>query len=142
MEQIGRVVNVENNMADVQVYRMSGCGGHCASCKGCGEETSITIKVKNEEHARVGQMVAVGSSTKGILLAAFITYGLPTILLILTCSIVYYATLGKQMAIDSDLLGIISGLGVLIVYFMGLKLADKRIMKSKKFDVEITKVLG
>lgn len=142
MEQIGRVVKIENDMAEIQVYRMSGCGGNCKSCGGCGDATPITIKVKNELDANVGQMVAVGSSSKGILLAAFITYGIPTILLILTCAVVYYSTLGKQMVLDADILGIISGLGVLVIYFIGLKLMDKRIMKSKKFDIEITKILG
>lgn len=142
MEQVGRVVSVENEMAEVEIYRVSGCGGNCKSCGGCGESTAMTISVRNEIDAKVGQMVQVGSSTKGILLAAFITYGLPTILLIATCAIVYYSTLGKATALEPDLLGILSGLGVLVVYFIGLKLFDKRFAASKKFDVEINKIMS
>ena len=53
MEQIGFVKNISKGKAEVEVKRISGCGGGCKSCGGCDTPTHVVF-IKNKINAEIG----------------------------------------------------------------------------------------
>lgn len=69
--------------AEVRVKRESACSHACESCGG-GCAAEIIAKASNPLGARPGDRVSVGSSTKKVMSAALVVYGLPALLMLLT----------------------------------------------------------
>jgi len=81
MEQKGIVTQIIDDIAVVIVQRKSACGDNCAQCSGC-ETTNIQVTVKNPLNAEVGNTVQIESDSTKILIAAFLLYILPLIIII------------------------------------------------------------
>lgn len=77
MQVLGRVVEVENNIAYVTLLRTSACGGNCKSCGGSCESTQHTIQTINSIDAKVGEIVEVFMDDKTGLKASAILYLIP-----------------------------------------------------------------
>lgn len=77
MQVLGRVVEVENNIAYVTLLRTSACGGNCKACGGSCESTQHTIQTLNSIDAKVGEIVEVFMDDKTGLKASAILYLIP-----------------------------------------------------------------
>ena len=82
MEQVGFVKNISDGNAEVEVRRISSCGGGCKSCSGC--DTPIhTVTLENNINAKAGDLVEIRGVTKYILKYTMIVYMIPFSMLLI-----------------------------------------------------------
>lgn len=91
MEQRGKVISKDGNIATVELVRESACSSchHRDSCgagiiAGCSKSESVTVRANNLCGADVGDSVVLNSASSKILGIAFCVFVLPLILTFLT----------------------------------------------------------
>lgn len=122
MENIGKVLEIKDNIAKVEVRRESACGGNCASCGGC-DVKAVCSDVNNDIGANVGDVVKVELATAKVMLAAMAVYIVPLLLLILATAYI----------------GFIYGVVFIVILFIILKEIDKNLVG--KFSGRITEII-
>lgn len=124
MQQTGIVKGLHHdrsNRADVEITRSTACGDNCASCGLCpGQKTLVTAL--NDANAAVGDTVIINLSDKKVLVAAFLVYIVPLIMLIIGYFISYAVS-------GTEIISIVSGFCLMAVTFPVIMLID-RAMKS------------
>ena len=83
MEQVGYVRKIIDDKAEVEVKRISSCGGGCSSCGGSCNVPSIIVVMNNLIDAEVGDYVEIKAKSKNIIKYALIVYMIPFVMLIL-----------------------------------------------------------
>jgi len=79
-------------------------------------------------------------STKAVLKSAFIVYVIPLIMLVV--GIVSGIEIAKKIGIENyESIGLLSGLVLLFVSFILIRIIDKKIRDNKDLKVEIIKIL-
>lgn len=138
MTQIATVKRlVGNNQAEVLVRRQSACGHDCASCGGCGPESSaqVTAIADNELGARPGDTVQVESESARVLKMAFVLYLVPLVLLFAG----YFVASGPLGLGEGASMAV--GLACMIAGFAVNFLVDRRLRKERAVQFRITEVL-
>ncbi|HEY8390964.1 MAG TPA: SoxR reducing system RseC family protein, partial [Clostridia bacterium] len=81
MLEIGKVTAITDDIAEVKFKRQSGCD----KCKICTLESGnqVSIKLKNDVGAKIGDTVEVGFSDKSLTLSNLIVFGIPLLLLLI-----------------------------------------------------------
>lgn len=82
MEQVGFVRNVSDGKAEVEVRRISSCGGGCKSCSGCDTPVHL-VSLSNDINAKVGDLVEIRAVAKDILKYTMIVYMIPFSMLLI-----------------------------------------------------------
>jgi sigma-E factor negative regulatory protein RseC len=134
LEQIGVVNKVYNNIAQVQIKRTTACGGKCGECGGC-EVTSQKVEALNTVGAKVGQVVQMEMNDTQILFAAFLVYIIPLVML-------FIGYLAGYSVFSSEFAAGVSGVLLLIISFLVLRKMDKKLARSGKYQIKITKILS
>ena len=83
MVENGKVIQIKDKMARVEIKRASACGESCGSCKGSCETPHHYIDAINSIGAEAGDLVNIEMSTKVFLKATAIAYGIPLLMLII-----------------------------------------------------------
>ena len=122
MEQIGKVISINNGIATVQIKRATACCEKCSSCSGCLATNGSAI-VNNQIGAKIGETVRFELDDNKILLAAFVVYIVP----LFTFIFGYVA------------FNILYGIAFFVIPFVILKILDKKI--APKFTGKITKII-
>jgi len=131
MEEKGRVVKVDNGVAQVEMERTSACA-RCGVCLQSSGDRLI-LYVKDSVGARPGDEVLVSLETKEVLKAAFLIYLFPLVGLIAG----YF--LGRTI-FRTERTGIIfAGLGFLSALFF-LYQYDKRLKAGKTGEAKIIRI--
>lgn len=140
MEQIGIVRRISENNAEVEVRRISGCGGSCGSCGGC-EVKSVTVLLKNNIGAREGDVVEIKAAPKKLLKYTLIAYIVPLMMLILgiALGVNYFRSRGLH---NYEMYGLGVGMVFLAVSYLIIKAFDKSIGKKDEVAMEMIKVLS
>jgi sigma-E factor negative regulatory protein RseC len=139
MEQVGFVKRVINDKAELEVKRASGCG-NCNGCAGGCEVKSHYVVLKNRLDAKVGDFVELKGEPKSILKYMFILYMIPFIFLV--AGIIIGDSYFKSNGYASyELLSFASGMVSLFISFFIVKIIDKRIAKSNKETIVMTRIL-
>lgn len=142
MNKTGIVVGLESGKAIIEINRGSACGEHCASCGGGCETNQLQLKIDNVLGAKIGDFVMVEAEEKALLKTTFILYTIPLIAFILGIFGGHKIALG--MAVDAELVGIISGVLLMALTFLAIKVlgqgkADiirmKQILNKEDFPV-------
>ncbi len=140
MEQKGKVVSVEKDIATVELMRESACSSchHKDSCgagvmAGCAKSESITIKANNLCNAEVGDSVILSSDSARTLGVAFCVFVLPLIL-------TFAAYLICSAAGASVVVNAIVSAAVFFVSFFALFFGFNRILTGK-ININITAVV-
>lgn len=119
MEQIGYVKRTFDDMAEVEVRRISSCGGGWGSCGGC-DTPSIVVSLKNSIEAKEGDYVEIKGKANKIIKYALIMYMIPFTMLIL--GILLGIALFKSRGIANyEGYGFLIGLVFLIISFLIVK---------------------
>lgn len=140
MEQIGYIRNTSNGMAEVEVRRISGCGGSCSSCGGSCDVPSIIVKMENPLGAKPGDYVEIKGQSNTIIKYALIVYMIPFFMLIL--GIIMSTILLKSSGVNSyELYSFLIGIVFLGVSFLILKRIDNSIKKKKNKVMEMVRIL-
>ncbi|MCF6465804.1 SoxR reducing system RseC family protein [Clostridium sp. Cult2] len=140
MEQLGYVRKIIDDIAEVEVRRISGCGGGCSSCGGGCSAPSIVIRLENRIGAKTGDFVEIKAKSRNIIKYALIAYMIPFAMLIL--GIVLGVNLFQSMDIDYyETLGFAMGVVFLAVSFIIVKFIDRSINKKNNNAMEMVRVL-
>lgn len=139
MEQVGFVRKTVKDRAELEVRRVSGCGG----CKGCAASCEVkthVITLKNNLNAKVGDLVELEGEPKNILKYAFIAYMIPFIFLIvgIFAGSSYFKAHGNP---NYEILSFLVGLVSLVVSYFVVKLFDKRIAENDEDAIRMTRIL-
>lgn len=140
MEQIGYIRNTSNGMAEVEVRRISGCGGSCSGCGGSCDVPSIIIKIENSIGAKPGDYVEIKGQSNKIIRYALIVYMIPFFMLIL--GIMMSTVLLKSLGINnSELYSFLIGIVFLGISFLILKRIDNSIKKKNDKAIKMVRIL-
>lgn len=139
LEQIGLVKNITKGRAEVEVKRISGCGGGCKTCSGC-DTPGHTLILKNKLNAKVGDMVKIKGQTSHFLKYTFIVYLIPlaTLLIGLFGGIKIFKLTGFA---KYEIAGFITSLITLAIGYGLVKLLDKKIAKKDENFITMIEIL-
>jgi sigma-E factor negative regulatory protein RseC len=139
MEQVGFVKNISNGKAEVEVKRISGCGGGCKSCGGC-DTPSHTVFIKNNINAEVGDTVEIKGETKNILKYTLIVYMIPFAMLIIGITLGMKVLKSLEVS-NQELLSFLIGLVFLALGYFIVKIFDKKIEKEDDSTITMTRII-
>ncbi|NLJ78410.1 MAG: SoxR reducing system RseC family protein [Tissierellia bacterium] len=141
MDQIGYVRKTMNNIAEVEVKRISGCGTGCSSCGGSCNVPSIIVNIENSIDASEGDFVEIKAKPKHIIKYALIIYMIPFIMLILGISfgISFFQSQGIE---NYETYAFMVGLLFLIIAFGIVRIIDRRIKDRNETVMEMIRILG
>ena len=120
MLEIGRVIDITENIARVEVQRTSACGENCAMCKGGCVPTKHIATANNAVGAKPGDMVKIETDDAAVLKSAALVYILPILILFVFYAAAYILT---ENTVISSILGAVG----LIGGFCILKAVDKKV---------------
>ena len=127
MREFGVVVGIVDDKAIVNVKRQSACG-KCKACEmGKSDQKEINITAKNTVGAKVNDSVNLIMDTPDVLRAAII--GIPSLIT-------------SSMGIDGETISIVSGLVLMSISYLFVRRKDKELEATKKYEPEITEILG
>jgi len=140
IEESGRVITIENDVAWIEVQRKAVCDT-CSVNKGCGTgviakvvgNKRFRIPVNNSINARVGDDVIVGISDDMLIKSSFAAYMTPLLMLFLG------AWVGENVAhfielSSSEGFSTIFGIGGLCAGFFWLRRFSNRIAKDGRYQ--------
>ncbi len=139
LEQIGIVKNISKGRAEIEVKRISGCGGGCKTCSGC-DTPGHTLLLKNSLNAKVGDMVKIKGQTSHFLKYTFIVYLIPlaTLLVGLFTGITVFKASGVK---NYEIAGFITSLIALALGYLFVKILDKKIAQKDENFVTMIEIL-
>jgi sigma-E factor negative regulatory protein RseC len=141
MVEKARIVTLNENMAKVQVKRVSACGESCASCKGGCTPSYIYVDAINDIEAAMGQEVEIEMQTKVVFNAIVLNYGIP--LLMLVIGIFSGSALAEilHLNVSKDLLGVFLGFVLMTLSYALASQIDKSYRKTGTVKFIVKRVL-
>jgi len=140
MKEHGVVVSIVDDKAVVNVKRQSACG-KCKACDmGKGDQKEINITAKNTLGAKVNDNVDLLIETPDVLKAAMIVYLIP--LCALLAGIAIPTLIADSKGVDGEVISIISGLVLMSLSYLIVRIKDKKLKKTNKYEPIITAILG
>ena len=129
---LGRVLSVDSSVGSIEILLED--GGDCGSCpaaKLCnhGSKSENKVVVMSDDTFEVGEKVRVVGTEMMHRKAIVLVLVCPCLLLIATMVMVYLLTLDESVAA-------LSGLGLMLVFFIVLYLCRNRIAREFVFRVE------
>jgi len=134
MDRNGIVIEEMGSYSKLQLVRHTACGS-CGACHLGDEQKEITLIAKNDVGAHKGDLVEVEMATESVLSAAFIMYVLPLIGLLTGLGVGHFI-FGKN-----DVLTALSGLLIMSIVFIFIKMNDKKFLKSDKYVAHVVQIL-
>lgn len=140
MEQIGFVRNTTDDIAEVEVRRIAGCGGGCGGCGGGCDAPSIVLSMKNLINAKEGDYVEIKAKPTNIIKYALIVYMIPFAMLILgiALGVRFFQSLNNA---NYETYGFLVGLLFLIISLVIVKIIDNRIKNRNENAMEMVRIL-
>lgn len=139
MEEEGRVINLKEDLATVEIEKKSACG----TCRACtlGSGNTMITEAENPLGAKLGQRVRVEISSKEILKGAFLIYILP--LLALISGIVLGLTITDRLGFkeSSQTVGLVLGLVFLVLSFILIWRHGKRVKDKSTYRSKIVQII-
>lgn len=132
MNEFGEVVEIQGDMALVNIQRKSACG-QCKACElGHSDAKEINLLVENKLSAKVGDSVNLLMETPDFLKAAMIVYLIP--LIALFAGIFLGGFVFGVLGINNEILNV--GVGLLLMggSFLFVREKDKELSKNKKYS--------
>ncbi len=139
MQRIGFVRKISNGKAEVELRRISGCGGNCKTCGGCDTPNHV-VYLKNEIGAKAGDYVEIKGDTKKILKYTLIVYMIPFAMLIVGILLSLKILVSLEVE-NHELLSFIIGLIFLALGYLVVKLIDRKIAKRENGTIEMTRII-
>jgi sigma-E factor negative regulatory protein RseC len=131
VEETGRVIEVKDKIALVQIAQSSMCA-KCNACQLAGSNTMQT-EVENSIGAKAGDNVKIVLEPKSLLKAAFIIYAIPLIFLILgyLLGMGVASIIGKPEWLETS--GVIFGFICFGASYFVIKEIDKKVARTSGF---------
>lgn len=133
MDLLGVVSKIDGDEAEVQIKRVSGCGGNCDHCGGSCESAFHGLKVKNTIDAKIGETVKIEFKESESMKASLIIYLIPLAGFLIGLLGAFLMNMSEMNALLAAVIGLLIG-------FFVIHLSDKRYKKNnilatiKKFN--------
>lgn len=133
MDLLGVVSKIDGDEAEVQIKRVSGCGGNCEHCGGSCESAFHGLKVKNTIDAKIGETVKIEFKESESMKASLIIYLIPLAGFLIGLLGAFLMNMSEMNALLAAVIGLLIGFSV-------IHLSDKRYKKNnilatiKKFN--------
>lgn len=139
MEKIGFVSRVIDDKVELVFTRASGCGS-CSGCAGGCETKSHIVTIENSLDAKVGDRVELRGESKSIMKYMFVIYMIPFAFFIggILLGNNYFKGIGNE---NYELLSFATGVLALFISFIVVRLIDRRVAKSGKATMIMTRIL-
>ncbi len=145
MDHFGQVIELkEDNKAVVKVRPSLSCEncGRCGGFFGDPEKRQEElVEVLNPIGAEKGQLVRLEARPAEVLLAAFMLYLLPLVALLIGLFAGRSVALALELAGNADVWGLSTGVVFMIVFFIMLRLHERRLSRGKRFKAAIAAVV-
>lgn len=140
MEQVGLVTKINGSKMELEVRRISGCGGGCSSCSSSCDTPGHMVVLPNNLNAKVGDLVEIKANSKNLLKFTAIVYIIPLIFFIAGTAI-STVLLKEKMAENYELASF--GLGILsmALSFIIIRQFDKKVGTKGNEALTATKIL-
>jgi len=139
MEQIGLVKTVSDGRAEVEIKRISGCGGGCKTCSGCDTPTH-TLVLKNNLDAKSGDFVLIQGESKKLLKYTMIVYMVPFAMLVI--GIFLGVKVLKDLGISNyEPLSLLVGIVFLALGYFIVRIYDNSIGSKDDNTITMTKII-
>ena len=132
MNKYGIVTKCDKEFVFVKIKRSSMCGENCESCNLCAKK-EIEIKAINQAGAKLGDDVELKMPEERGIIAAFLVYGTPMLLLMAALTVGAYINLVKMASLVA--------LVVILVWYGTLAVLEKNRKYSEKLTPVIIAVL-
>lgn len=141
MYQLGYISEIKEDIAEVEVKRMSACGGNCSSCGGSCSAPSMKISMKNTLNADKGDYIEISVKTDRVIFSAFIVYGIPLITMIfgIITGIKIFNNVGVS---NEETYGLFMGLIFLVLSYFILKRIDNKMKERRYLIFEMKKIVN
>ncbi len=133
MDLLGIISKIDGDEAEVQIKRVSGCGGNCEHCGGSCESAFHGLKVKNTIDAKIGETVKIEFKESESMKASLIIYLIPLAGFLIGLMGAFLMNMSEMNALLTAVIGLLIG-------FFVIHLSDKRYKKNnilatiKKFN--------
>ncbi len=136
MREIGTVASIEGKKAKVIIERSAMCGD-CGACQVGKDKLTMETTVLNTAKANEGDRVEVEMTFKNVMKASMIAYGIP-----LACFIIG-AVLASLLTgeVENPIPSFISGLALMVISFIVIKVLDKKGAFNKTYQPQITNII-
>lgn len=146
MEQFGQVMELTgDNKALVKVRQHLSCGG-CGRCAGFfgdpKERDHLLVEVNNPIGAQKGELVRLEAKAYEVILAAFLLYFVPLLGLLAGVFLGRGWAISRRLAGNPDLWGLFTGLILMVLIFLFLRVQEGKFKRGKRFKAMITSVVS
>lgn len=140
MDQIGVIKKVYDNMAEIEVKRISGWGENCKGCGSSCDTPGHVVVLKNNINAKVGDRVEIRGNTGDILKLTILVYFLPFTMMLI--GIFSGLKIFKDKGIENyEPLSFLVGLVCLGIGYFIVRLFDNAFGKKENNTVVMTKII-
>lgn len=125
MEQVGKVISINDGMASLEVRKVSACGTNCATCSaGCNQDP-LKIEVFNTLNVSPGDFVEIKADSSRVLKYMLILYGTPLLFLLFGVGISH--SYFQKLNMDNyEILSLLVGIVSLCIGALIVKRVDKK----------------
>ena len=139
MEQIGIVKSIRKGRAEVEIKRISGCGGGCKTCGGC-DTPSHSVIIKNDLDAKIGDTVEIKGEIKDLMKYTMIVYFIPFAFLLL--GIFGSFSLLKASGVKNfELISFAIGIVTMAMGLVVVRLIDNSVAKKDEDAIRMTRII-
>lgn len=138
MEQVGKIIKIDGNIATILVKRVSACGDNCASCSAACRQNGIEIQTEVTSDIKLGDYVEIITENEIMFKHILMLYGTPLIILLATIFGFNYILRNNA---NKDIISAILGLASLGVSYFILRKYDAREMKNNPIKYTVAKKL-
>jgi len=142
MKEIGKILEINDQTAKILIARHTACGD-CGACQVGRENLNMILSAENTVGGKPGDTVEIELQTENFLFASFIMYGIPLLGLIIGLIGGYYVAVSMDYDTSTaELVGAVSGLVLLALSYLGIKLNESKIKTMKKFKPVLVRVIN
>ncbi|MBN2260835.1 MAG: SoxR reducing system RseC family protein [Clostridiales bacterium] len=140
MPMMGKIININDDIAEISMQANAACGD-CNACSHGTNDSKHNVEAINSIDAKLGDTVEFDLEVPSMLGAAFIAYTIPLITMVgsIAISLFIFKNMGNDF--NGELYASLIGFTTLILTLGIIKLFDKKMKDSKRFMAKITKVV-
>ncbi|SNX55302.1 SoxR reducing system RseC family protein [Thermoanaerobacterium sp. RBIITD] len=129
MLEKGRIVDIKDGKAKVELIRNDMCG-KCHACE-IGSNNRMLIEVDINDDEKIGDSVSLEMKEASMLKATFIMYGIPLLFFFIGVFLGYAISELLNLKNISQIIEAISGILLTSISFMGIKYYSNRIINTE-----------
>ncbi|MTI94966.1 MAG: SoxR reducing system RseC family protein [Firmicutes bacterium] len=139
MDQVGKVLAVKDDTAEVMLQRNSACE-KCGVCH-LGRTQDLLLRLPNTVDAEPGQRVLIGMEGVNVVKASLIVYILPVLALVAGFVLIYLFHEPLNLGGSPDLWGAGLGFALFLLTFAVIRTLEPRLRAKAEYNPVIVRVL-